>query len=74
MNNTNWQYSKEHKQICLVIEEENLWGETFCQAWFPRQNAVIRIRACQLKKLDDLKLTSTEYKKFSFKFTTNQYY
>lgn len=47
MSNANWQYSTEYQQLCLVLEEQTLWGESFCRIWLPQQNAVVRTRSEQ---------------------------
>jgi superfamily II DNA or RNA helicase len=48
-----WVYSTDHGQLCRVIERETLWGETTCRVWLPSQDAVVRVRAEQLKRPDE---------------------
>jgi superfamily II DNA or RNA helicase len=48
-----WVYSTDHGQLCRVIESETLWGETTCRVWLPSQDAVVRVRAEQLKRPDE---------------------
>jgi superfamily II DNA/RNA helicase len=47
-----WIFSIDQGQLCQVIEAESLWGETFYRVWLPGQDAVLRVRAEQLKPLD----------------------
>ena len=48
-----WVYSIKHGQLCRVIENEVLWGETTCRIWLPSQDAVVRVRAEQLKRPEE---------------------
>ena len=48
-----WVYSTDHSQLCRIIESETLWGETTCRVWLPGQDTVVRVRAEQLKRLDE---------------------
>ncbi|HUT04660.1 MAG TPA: hypothetical protein VM163_12310 [bacterium] len=36
-----------------MIEAETSWGETVCRVWLPEQDAVVRVRADQLRPLDE---------------------
>ena len=48
-----WVYSTDHGQLCRLIESETLWGETTCRVWLPSRDAVVRVRAEQLKRPSD---------------------
>jgi len=48
-----WVYSIKHGQVCRVIESEMLWGKATCRIWIPSQDAVVRVRAEQLKRPDE---------------------
>jgi superfamily II DNA or RNA helicase len=52
MNPGDWAWSTEHKAICRVIDVESVWGHTLYRVWLPTQDAVVRVRADQLKPLD----------------------
>ena len=43
-----WLYSVEHRQPCLVIERQDLWGRSSCRVWLPSTNAIIRVDASRL--------------------------
>ena len=53
LNNSNWYYSSDHKQLCQVIETQTLWGETICRVWLPGSDLVVRIPASKLKSLNE---------------------
>ena len=50
--NVAWAYSKDHGQLCQVIESQILWGETTCRVWLPDCDSVVRIPASRLKSLE----------------------
>ena len=56
MNPSDWTWSKEHQQICRVVDAQTLWGETTYKVWLPTQDAVVRVRAEQLQPLDSAHL------------------
>ena len=43
-----WLYSTEHRQPCLVIERQEVWGRASCRVWLPATNAIIRIDSSRL--------------------------
>jgi superfamily II DNA or RNA helicase len=51
MNTGTWLWSEEHHQICKVIENINLWENTFYRVWLPQQNTVLTIPTNKLKPL-----------------------
>lgn len=44
-----WFYNEEDKQLCQVIEAQNLWGVTTCRVWLPSRDCVVRVPASKLK-------------------------
>ena len=48
-----WLFSEKYQQACRVIECRTLWNETTCQVWFPGNNAVVNVRADQLRSIPD---------------------
>ncbi|KYC41448.1 hypothetical protein WA1_22420 [Scytonema hofmannii PCC 7110] len=58
MKVSTWFWSEEHRQICKIIETQNLWGNTFHRIWLPTQDTVVRVRAEQLKPLSAAGLTT----------------
>jgi SNF2 family DNA or RNA helicase len=48
-----WVWSHEHRQACQIVEAQDLWGDTFCRVWVPSKDAVIRLRADQLRSTRD---------------------
>lgn len=51
MTNGEWLYSTEHRQPCLVIERQEVWGRTSCRVWLPSTDSTVRIDAALLKPL-----------------------
>lgn len=51
MTNGEWQYSTEHRQPCLVIERQEVWGRSSCRVWLPSTDTTVRIDASLLKPL-----------------------
>ena len=47
-----WCWSKDHGQLCQVIEAQTLWGETICRVWLPGRDSVVRIPASRLKSME----------------------
>jgi len=48
-----WAWSLEHHQVCKIIEFQYLWNDSIYRVWLPDQDAIVRIRADQLKPLDE---------------------
>ena len=38
-----WVYSRQHGQICRIVETELIWGETTHRVWLPNVDAVVRV-------------------------------
>lgn len=38
-----WKYSLDHRQLCQVLETEEVWGRRFARIWLPQQNVVVRV-------------------------------
>jgi superfamily II DNA or RNA helicase len=51
--NGQWLYSTEHRQPCLVIERQEVWGRSTCRVWLPSTDSVARIDAGLLRPLSD---------------------
>lgn len=47
-----WYYSREHGQLCQVVEVQTPWGETTCRVWLPGRDSVVRVPASRLKSLE----------------------
>jgi SNF2 family DNA or RNA helicase len=58
MQSSSWLWSEEHRQLCLVIETQTLWGDIFHRVWLPTQDTVVRIPADKLKPLTEAGLIS----------------
>lgn len=44
-----WAWSLEHQQVCKVVETQDLWGGTLYCVWVPAKDAIVRVRANQLR-------------------------
>jgi hypothetical protein len=42
-------YSSAHNSVCKIIDEETLWGETFCSVWLQNENRVVKVKKEELK-------------------------
>lgn len=51
MTNGEWLYSREHRQPCLVIERQEVWGQSSCRVWLPSSDTTVRIDAARLQPL-----------------------
>lgn len=51
--NGQWLYSTEHRQPCLVIERQEIWGRSTCRVWLPSTDSVVRMDAGLLRPLSD---------------------
>ena len=51
MTNGEWLYSTEHRQPCLVIERQEVWGRSSCRVWLPSTDATVRVDSAQLRPL-----------------------
>jgi len=38
-----WAYSRQHGQMCRIVETESIWGETTHRVWLPNVDAVVRV-------------------------------
>ncbi len=60
MNSEAWLFSRDHNQICRVIESETLWGVETSLVYLPGLNEVARVASDRLRKLDsDLNITKS---------------
>ena len=48
-----WCYSLEHQQPCQVLSTQELWGEIVYLIWLPDSDSVVRLRADQLKSIEE---------------------
>jgi superfamily II DNA or RNA helicase len=48
-----WCYSRDHGQLCQVIEAQELWGETICRVWLPQEDVVIHVDPARLVPLSE---------------------
>jgi superfamily II DNA or RNA helicase len=48
-----WAWSLEHRQACRIVEGQGLWGEVLYRVWVPSDDAVVRVRADQLRSTRD---------------------
>ena len=48
-----WHYSRDHAQLCKIIESQTLWGESTCRVWLPGSDSVVRVSADSLISLED---------------------
>ncbi len=53
MTSGEWQYSNEHRQPCLVVERQEVWGRSSCRIWLPATNAIVRIDSSRLIPISD---------------------
>jgi len=53
MTNGQWLYSTEHRQPCLVLERQDVWGRSSCRVWLPSSNATVRVDAGLLAPLSE---------------------
>ena len=44
-----WAWSLEHQQVCRIVETQDLWGDTLYRVWLPAKDAIVRVRASQLR-------------------------
>jgi len=55
-----WAYSPDHRQLCRIIEFQTIWGETICRVWLPGQDVVVRVPASRLQALDSANTSTPE--------------
>jgi len=60
-NQDTWVYSEEHRQIGRIVETQQLWGEVIYRVWLPGEDAIVRVKAAQLKPLAEATLTTPSY-------------
>lgn len=53
MTNGEWLYCTEHRQPCLLVERQEVWGHVSCRVWFPGVNKVLTVPPEQLCRLGD---------------------
>ena len=44
-----WAWSVEHRQVCCVVEAQELWGAALCRAWLPAAEEFVRVPADRLR-------------------------
>ncbi len=52
-----WCWHERHAAPCLVVDREEIWGETAYRVWLPGKDAVVRARARDLSRLDAVQPT-----------------
>ena len=48
-----WRWSRDHLQVCRIIESETHWGDNFCRVWLTGNDSVVRVVADTLEPIDD---------------------
>ena len=48
-----WVWSQEQRQVCRIVEAQDLWGDRFYLVWVPSKDAVVRLQADQLRSTQD---------------------
>jgi len=48
-----WYYSDDHRQVCRVVESQDLWGEHVCRVWLPREEQIVRLPADHLRPVSE---------------------
>ncbi|MFC1705447.1 DEAD/DEAH box helicase [Planctomycetota bacterium] len=61
MSSGQWAWSLEHHQACRIVEAQDLWGDVFYRVWVPGKEAIVRIRADQLRSARDCDANSTAW-------------
>src|SRR6266540_3081583 len=44
-----WAWSEEHREVCRVVDAQDLWGEVLYRIWLPARDSVVRIRSDRLR-------------------------
>ncbi|HZV18354.1 MAG TPA: helicase-related protein [Sphingobium sp.] len=52
-----WCWHGRHAAPCLVVDREEIWGETAYRVWLPGKDAVVRARSRDLSPLDAVQPT-----------------
>ncbi|BCV22764.1 DEAD/DEAH box helicase [Moorella sp. Hama-1] len=52
MNPGEWVWLQDKSEAGKIIEVQTVWGDSICRVWLPSRDAVVRVRADQLKPLD----------------------
>lgn len=56
-----WLWSDEHRQPCQVVEVQRLWGGVVCRVWLPEPDALVRVSAERLRRLDTAPAVSADH-------------
>ena len=48
-----WVWSVEHRQVCCVVEAQDLWGAARCRVWLPAGEAFVRVPSDRLRPVAD---------------------
>lgn len=48
-----WLYSREHNEVCRVIERQELWGESSCKVHFPSDDRIVLVNSAKLVPLSE---------------------
>lgn len=51
-----WLWSELHNQHCQILDVQELWGDETCRAWLPGGDAVVHIRATDLRPVAERSL------------------
>ena len=62
----NWKFSTHYSSICMVLDEQYLWGQIICRIWLPSQNVIVRVSEADLKPLHAESISETEEFRISY--------
>ncbi|RFU95880.1 helicase [Sphaerochaeta halotolerans] len=62
----NWKFSTHYSSICMVLDEQYLWGQIICRIWLPSQHAIVRVSEADLKPLHSERISKTEEFRISY--------
>jgi len=46
-----WAWSLEYNQTCRIVERQDMWGDAVYRVWLPAEDAMVRVRASQLRSI-----------------------
>ncbi|MGK5092027.1 hypothetical protein WDW89_08455 [Deltaproteobacteria bacterium TL4] len=64
MEEQHWLWSREHRQVCKLLDQHTLWGNQVVRIWLPGADAVVKTSADQLVPLEQMPPMSSHELKY----------
>lgn len=64
--NNNIYFSSTHNTVCKIVNEETLWGETFCSVWLQNEDRVVKVKKDDLRPVGTPQISGDDSQRITY--------